>query len=82
MKESYNDLTFNELLTKREELKKKYRDIRFNMVIGHVDNPLQKRVLRRRLARLNTLINEYQCGIRKANVAGERGQKDEQRQSE
>ncbi len=66
MKDSFKDLTYNELLNKREELKKQYRDLRFNMVIGHVDNPLEKRVLRRKIARLNTIIHEYELGIRKA----------------
>jgi large subunit ribosomal protein L29 len=28
------------------------------MVIGHVDNPLQKRNMRRQIARLNTLIHQ------------------------
>ena len=65
MKNSFNDLTFNELTTKREEIKKKYFDLRFNMVIGHVDNTLEKRNIRRALARLNTLIHEYNLGIRK-----------------
>lgn len=59
MKNSYRDLTFEELLTKREELKKKYRDLRFNMVVGHVDNPLEKRVVRRQIARVNTLIYNH-----------------------
>lgn len=59
MKNSFRDLTFEELLTKREELKKKYRDLRFNMVVGHVDNPLEKRELRRRIARINTLIYNH-----------------------
>jgi len=59
MKDSFRDLTFEELLTKREELKKKYRDLRFNMVVGHVDNPLEKRVLRRQIARVNTLIYNH-----------------------
>ncbi len=66
MKDSFKDLTYNELLNKREELKKQYRDLRFNMVIGHVDNPLEKRVLRRKIARINTIIHEYELGIRKA----------------
>ena len=66
MKDSFNDLTYPELLNKREELKKQYRDLRFNMVIGHVDNPLLKRTLRRKLARINTIIHEYELGIRKA----------------
>jgi large subunit ribosomal protein L29 len=66
MKDSYNELTYQELLTKREELKEKHRTLRFNMVIGHVDNPLEKRTLKRRLARLNTIIHEYEIGIRKS----------------
>jgi large subunit ribosomal protein L29 len=65
MKDSFNDLTYKELLTKREELKKQYRDLRFNMVLSHVDNPLEKRNLRHKLARLNTIIHEYETGIRK-----------------
>ncbi len=65
MKNSFNELSYQELLAKREELRKGYHDLRFNMVLSHVDNPLQKRVLRRRLARVNTIIHEYDLGIRK-----------------
>jgi large subunit ribosomal protein L29 len=64
MKDSFNDLTFQELLTKREELNKQYRDLRFDLVLRHVDNPLQKRTLRRSIARINTIIHEYETGIR------------------
>jgi large subunit ribosomal protein L29 len=35
-------------------------EFRFQMVIGHVDNPLQKRIMRRQLARLNTLIRQHE----------------------
>jgi large subunit ribosomal protein L29 len=59
MKNEFKDLTFEELLNKREELKKAYRDLRFNMVVGHVDNPLRKRTLRRDIARLNTMIYNH-----------------------
>jgi large subunit ribosomal protein L29 len=59
MRDSFREMTFEELFQKREELKKKYRDLRFNMVVGHVDNPLEKRELRRKIARLNTLIFNY-----------------------
>jgi large subunit ribosomal protein L29 len=64
MRDSFNDLTYEELYTKREELKKKQRDLYFNTIIGHVDNPLEKRTLRRQIARLNTIIHEYDLGIR------------------
>lgn len=65
MRDSYKELRYAELVTKREEIKKKYMDLRFDMVVHHVDNPLEKRHLRRRLSRLNTIIHEYALGIRK-----------------
>ena len=64
MKDSFNDLTYAELLTKREELVSQYREVRFNRVLGHVDNPLIERTLRRKLARVRTIIHEYDLGIR------------------
>jgi large subunit ribosomal protein L29 len=60
MKNSFRDLTYEELLTKREELKNKYKELRFNTVIGHVDNPLEKRTLRRTISRLNSMIYNFQ----------------------
>ncbi|GHV68912.1 50S ribosomal protein L29 [Spirochaetia bacterium] len=57
MKDSFKNLSLPELKVKRDELSRKYMDLRFQMVIGHVDNPLQKRVMRRQIARLNTLIH-------------------------
>ena len=64
MKNSFNELSYDELLNKKEELKKQYRDRRFDKVIGHLDNPLIIRSLRRSLARVNTIIHEYQLRIR------------------
>ncbi len=64
MKDSYKELTLPELLVKREELRKQYGDVCFNGIIGHLDNPVSKRTTRRRLARLNTIIREYELGIR------------------
>ena len=60
MKNSFKDLTFDELLLKREELKRKYLDFRFDAVVGHVDNRLLSRTLRRQIARLNTLIYNHE----------------------
>jgi len=60
MKNSFKSLSFAELKVKKEELSRKYMDFRFQLVIGHVDNPLQKRTLRRQIARLNTLIRKHE----------------------
>lgn len=66
MKQTFNDLTLDELKAKREELTGKMRDLRFEMVMGHVENPMEKKNVRRQIARLNTMIHEYETGIRKA----------------
>ena len=57
-KKDDKNLSYSELVTKRNELKKQYMDLRFQMVVGHVDNPLQKRTMRRQIATLNTLIRQ------------------------
>ena len=68
MKNSFKNLSFPELKAKRDELKKKYMELRFQMVIGHVENPLQKRTMRRQIARLNTLIHAQEAASKKANA--------------
>ena len=55
-KKNFKELSYAELVAQRNELKQKYMDLRFQMVIGHVDNPMQKRTMRRDIARLNTFI--------------------------
>ena len=60
MRNSFKNLSFAELKAKRNELSRKYMDLRFQMVIGHVDNPLQKRVMRRQITRLNTMIRNQE----------------------
>jgi large subunit ribosomal protein L29 len=69
MKNSFKNLTFPELKAKRDELKKKYMEFRFKVIIGHVDNPLQKRILRRQIARLNTLIHAQERAELKEKAA-------------
>jgi large subunit ribosomal protein L29 len=58
MKNSFKNLSFAELKAKRDELTKKYMEFRFQKVVGHVENPLLKRTMRRQIARINTLIRE------------------------
>lgn len=55
-KKNVKELSYAELVAQRNELKQKYMDLRFQKVIGHVDNPMQKRTMRREIARLNTFI--------------------------
>ena len=60
------ELSYSELVVKRDELKRKYMDFRFKMAIGHVDNPMQKRTMRREIAVMNTLIRQKElAGLNK-----------------
>jgi large subunit ribosomal protein L29 len=67
MKNSFKNLAFQELKAKRDELNRKYVELRFQLVLGHVENPLLKRTMRRQIARLNTLIGQQEY------MASERG---------
>ena len=51
-------MSYPELIARRKELKDKYMDIRFQFFVGNVDNPLQKRKIRREIATINTLITQ------------------------
>ena len=71
MKNSFKNLSFVELKAKRTELSRKYLDFRFQVVIGHVDNPLQKRTLRRQIARLNYMIHSHEMAQHESDQAKE-----------
>ena len=55
-KKNVKEMSYAELVAERNDMKQKYMDLRFQMVIGHVDKPMQKRTMRREIATLNTLI--------------------------
>jgi large subunit ribosomal protein L29 len=65
MKDKFRDLTIEELKSKYNDLKRKYMDLRFKSVLGHLENPLEKRTIRRKIARLKTLIHENELGIKR-----------------
>ncbi|MDR1899200.1 MAG: 50S ribosomal protein L29 [Treponema sp.] len=68
MKNTFKNLSFPELKAKRDELNRKYMELRFQVVVGHVDNPLQKRIMRRQIARLNTLIRAQEISQAAAQI--------------
>ncbi len=63
-KSKYKEMSYTELVSKRNGLKQKYMDLRFQAVVGHLDNPVEKRTMRREIAMLNTFI-------RRKELAGE-----------
>ena len=64
MKNSYTDLTYAEMVAKRDELRREALNLRMARVLGHVENPMAIKTTKKNIARLNTLIHEYALGIR------------------
>ncbi len=65
MKKNYGELSQAELIKVREDLKEEIRKFRFDQVLSAIDNPHKKKNLRKDIARINTILNEYKLGIRK-----------------
>lgn len=58
------DLTLEEVRQKREEIMKESFNLKLRQASRQIDNPLRVRVLRRDLARINTIIREHESGLR------------------
>jgi len=65
MKENIKEMTLDELKELKEKLKKDYRVFRFNKMMGQLENNMKIRQTRRDIARLNTILREYELGLRK-----------------
>ena len=65
MKENLNEMNVDELKELQEKLLKDYRVFRFNKMMGQLENTLKIRETRRGIARVNTILREYELGIRK-----------------
>jgi len=66
-KSKLKEMSREELLARRKELKDKYMDVRFQSVVGHVDNPLQRRTIRREIAAINTFLTQKEKSEKATN---------------
>lgn len=66
MKYKTEKMSKTEAAAKLAELQKQYMDMRFNKVLSHVENPLERRIVRKKIAQMKTLLREFELGIRKA----------------
>jgi large subunit ribosomal protein L29 len=63
--ESLRDLTNEELLQKKHELKQDFFNLKLRKSLKELDNPLRLRTLRRDIARIETILTEDKLNIRK-----------------
>ena len=64
MKQNLNEMKPAELKELKEKLVKDYRVFRFNKMMGQLENVLKLRETRRQIARVNTILKEFEMGIR------------------
>lgn len=65
MKGKLEELTIDELNTSLSDSKTELRKERFKAVTSKVDNPKKIKGLKKHIARIHTLKQEYALGIRK-----------------
>jgi large subunit ribosomal protein L29 len=64
MKRNLAEMTIEELEELREKLIRDHRTFRFSKMMGQLENALKIRTTRRDIGRINTLLREYELGIR------------------
>lgn len=64
MKQNYRDMKKEELEKTLEDLTEEQMQLRFRKVIGEINNPVRKRLVRRSIARCRTLLHEYTRGVK------------------
>jgi large subunit ribosomal protein L29 len=62
--DTLRDMTKEELLQKREELKDEVFNLNMRKAMKELDNPLKLRTLRRDIAKIETILSEDRLGIR------------------
>jgi large subunit ribosomal protein L29 len=66
VKQNLDEMKLEELKELKEKLVKDYRVFRFNKMMGQLENVLKLRETRREIARVKTILKEFELGIRVA----------------
>lgn len=64
--EEIRQLPLEELRIRLRDSEEELTNLRFQLALHQLDNPLKVRFARRDISRLKTVIREYELGIRKA----------------
>lgn len=58
------EMDIDELKEKKEDFGAELLNLRTQGAMKHLDNPLKIRILKRSIARINTLLRQHELGIR------------------
>ncbi len=71
--EEIKQLSLKELQIRLQDAKDEWANLRFQLALHQLDNPLKIRSMRRDIARLKTVIHEYELGLRQGKESQNSG---------
>ncbi len=74
------ELTREELLQRRSEMEEELFNLRLQKASKELDNPLRLRILKREIARVNTILREDELNIRPLALGEEKVGSSEEKQ--
>lgn len=72
--EEIKQLSTDELTIRLKDMQDEMQNLQFQLTLHQLDNPLKVRSVRRDIARLKTVIREYELGLREKKVSQVQGE--------
>ncbi|HHZ80195.1 MAG TPA: 50S ribosomal protein L29 [Candidatus Marinimicrobia bacterium] len=67
-REELKELSVDELKSRLIDVQQGLEELKFQKALQQLENPLQLRYLRKEIAQIKTVINEFELGIRQAEA--------------
>ena len=67
-KEELKELSIDELKSRLIDVQKELEELKFQKALQQLENPLQLRYLRKEIAQIKTVLNEFELGIRQVEA--------------
>ena len=62
------ELSIDELKSRLIDVQKELEELKFQKALQQLENPLQLRYLRKEIAQIKTVLNEFELGIRQVEA--------------
>ena len=62
------ELSIDELKSRLIDVQQELEELKFQKALQQLENPLQLRYLRKEIAQIETVLNEFELGIRQAEA--------------
>ncbi|MBN2414197.1 50S ribosomal protein L29 [bacterium] len=72
--EEIKQLSIDELTIRLKDMQEEMQNLTFQLTLHQLDNPLKVRSVRRDIARLKTIIREYELGLREKKTSQVQGE--------